>query len=371
MIQKTVFVLENGKSYDNEIDALKNENILLNEKISKLKQQQSSNKVFFNDEKERLLNKIPMKSGVYLITNMHNFKKYVGSSKCLKNRMATFFNFNIHYSSGYELEEDRKKYSNVSDWQISILEICSITELCEKENYYINVLNTINNGYNVARAKRNKKQDLMYIPQNEDIDYDVINQYRNFIALNGINYTLGKKLSKEEKKKLITLKEFNTAYKNLKILHSPGNSRFTLHIKYIRKKTNIKKLSECLSIIPDSVGRIINSTNCTVLDENGIPDRIIKKIEGADYMVSYNCVYSNKYNIPTTVGGFKTKYDAYLYLLKSKTNICRNLIQDYKNYIDDETYTILMNLTYKESAILFFGIDKNNLLSDEIIPFEN
>lgn len=89
--------------------------------------------------------------GVYKITNSLNGKSYIGQSKDIKKR------FNTHKSAiNRSLDDPRgqgplydamRKYG-VDNFVFEVLEECSESELDEREEYYISLYDSVNNGYN-------------------------------------------------------------------------------------------------------------------------------------------------------------------------------------------------------------------------------
>lgn len=89
-----------------------------------------------------------MSSGIYKWTSP-NGKSYIGLSVNLKKRKKEFLKFKIVYTSkGSAIDNARQKYNNESYWQYEILEYCSISQLNEREKYYIEKYNTYYCGYN-------------------------------------------------------------------------------------------------------------------------------------------------------------------------------------------------------------------------------
>lgn len=91
-----------------------------------------------------------MKSGIYLIKNKINNHSYVGMSKDIKNR----WKHHCHESNNPNSKEYQKtlyrafrKYG-INNFEFIVLEYCDEKQLREKEIYWINKLNTIDNGYN-------------------------------------------------------------------------------------------------------------------------------------------------------------------------------------------------------------------------------
>lgn len=87
-----------------------------------------------------------MKSGIYMWTSPSG-KSYIGQSVDLTARKKVFFSFN-HTYGGYKIDCARKKYNHKSLWDYKVLEYCDIDKLDEREVYYIELYNTVNNGYN-------------------------------------------------------------------------------------------------------------------------------------------------------------------------------------------------------------------------------
>lgn len=90
-------------------------------------------------------------SGIYVVTNEINGKQYVGLSKdCLRR-------WHDHYSKSYKsmkkddlekvLYKAMRKYGR-DNFSFKIVEECPEEELSSREIYWINKLDTYNNGYN-------------------------------------------------------------------------------------------------------------------------------------------------------------------------------------------------------------------------------
>lgn len=79
-------------------------------------------------------------SGVYVITNIVNGKRYIGSSANISHREKTHFNFlhkgnhhNAHLQSSYNM------YGK-ENFNFQILEYCNTSVLIEREQFYIDTL---------------------------------------------------------------------------------------------------------------------------------------------------------------------------------------------------------------------------------------
>ena len=95
------------------------------------------------------------KSGIYMWTSPSG-KSYIGQSVDLQKRKGAFLRFGDRYG-GEKINCARKKYSHKSLWNYTILKYCDIDDLDEREEYYISLYNTINNGYNCESGGNENK----------------------------------------------------------------------------------------------------------------------------------------------------------------------------------------------------------------------
>ena len=129
------------------------------------------------------------KSGIYMWTSPSG-KSYIGQSVNLQKRKYAFLCFGDRYG-GQKINRARKKYNHKSLWNYTILEYCDIDKLDEREEYYISLYNTINNGYNCESGGNENK-----------IVSDETKQKQSE-AMKGENNPLyGKHLTEEHKSKL-------------------------------------------------------------------------------------------------------------------------------------------------------------------------
>ena len=103
-------------------------------------------------KKKNIMN---MKSGIYMWTSPSG-KSYIGQSVDLQKRKYAFLRFGDIYG-GQKINCARKKYHHKSLWNYTILEYCGIDDLDEREEYYISLYNTINNGYNCESGGHENK----------------------------------------------------------------------------------------------------------------------------------------------------------------------------------------------------------------------
>lgn len=92
-------------------------------------------------------------SGIYKITNIVNFKSYIGSATCLKSRLyyshLKELRDNIHYNK--KLQNAFNKYGE-QNFTFEILEECEKEKLIEREQYYFD---TLKPEYNICQIAGN------------------------------------------------------------------------------------------------------------------------------------------------------------------------------------------------------------------------
>lgn len=93
-----------------------------------------------------------MQIGIYYIKCLSNNKMYIGSSIDIKARLTWHISHlknNTHYNK--DMQND---YNNcgVESFVFDVLELTSENELNEKEMYYINLYNVVQNGYNKIKS---------------------------------------------------------------------------------------------------------------------------------------------------------------------------------------------------------------------------
>ena len=96
-----------------------------------------------------------MKSGIYLIKNIKNNKCYVGQSKNVYNRIKEHKDTMKTKNENRKFNEELNKY-NLEDFEFKVLELCEIKELNEKEKYYSNLYDSVENGYNANECGKSK-----------------------------------------------------------------------------------------------------------------------------------------------------------------------------------------------------------------------
>jgi group I intron endonuclease len=98
-----------------------------------------------------------MESGIYIIENTINNKKYVGSAKNIKKRWYQHkYTLNNNSHDNLYLQNAWNKYGE-NNFKFGVLEEVEPEKLIEKEQHYINLLNACNKivGYNLAPTAGN------------------------------------------------------------------------------------------------------------------------------------------------------------------------------------------------------------------------
>lgn len=140
--------------------------------------------------------------GIYKITNKINKKVYIGQSKDIISR------WNAHkyytYNNKTKLQNAFSKYG-ISNFDFEIIEECLISELDEKEKYWINYYNSYEDGYNMTLGGQ----------EGRILDYDsIINDFYNTKSIHQTAKNLN--LSRETIRKILDI--YNIKYnKNISI----------------------------------------------------------------------------------------------------------------------------------------------------------
>lgn len=101
------------------------------------------------------IEKLPNTSGIYMVVNLINDKKYIGQSKNIKKR------FQSHHLVDYKNENNCnyntkfyqaiRKYG-IDNFEVIILKLCEEKELDDLEIKYIKEFDTFKNGYNSTKG---------------------------------------------------------------------------------------------------------------------------------------------------------------------------------------------------------------------------
>lgn len=107
---------------------------------------------------ERLFNSIPRNvCGIYKIINNKTKEIYIGQSIDIRRRLASHVSVANRIKEGRCLEREKLSpidmalsKNDLSNFTWSIIEVCKINELDEKEKYWINYYNSYSDGYNAT-----------------------------------------------------------------------------------------------------------------------------------------------------------------------------------------------------------------------------
>ena len=85
--------------------------------------------------------------GIYMFENIYNHKKYIGQSTRIDKRK-----WEHYHSPGSGSYIDKVLFEHPEDFTFSIIEECNADQLDEREIYWIDYYNSIDNGYNIIRG---------------------------------------------------------------------------------------------------------------------------------------------------------------------------------------------------------------------------
>ena len=222
-----------------------------------------------------------MNSGIYMWTSPCG-KSYIGQSVNLNRRKKTFINFS-KYRHG-KIYYARKKYCKESDWTYKVLEYCDVDKLDEREQYYIELYDTMNNGYNSdtgghlnrklsneARQKFSGSGNPFYGKHHTEEQKRKLSELRK----GENNYFYGKHHTEEQKRKL------SEAMKGRYVGEKNPNSKAVIQLskngEFIAEFSTMKEASE-------KIGRSISSISscCGTKDKRTIVGGF-KWIKAEDY----------------------------------------------------------------------------------------
>lgn len=122
--------------------------------------------------------------GIYKVTNKKSGKSYIGQSIHIKERWRQHVEASKKDIIDSEFHSDLKKYGK-SNFDFQVLEECDVCELDERECYYIDKFDTLENGYNAVAG-------LEYNPRKrEEMDSVSLLEVLNDV---GSVYTASKKM---------------------------------------------------------------------------------------------------------------------------------------------------------------------------------
>lgn len=179
--------------------------------------------------------------GIYIITNLINNISYIGASNNIKRRWSEHKTPNAN-GKNKKLFKDIQKYK-IENFSFEVIEICKVTELPEKEEYYIKKLNPYynenkggkgNKGYKVTDKTKNNLSLL----GKKQWDNKTEDEKKNIIKNNLKGPKIGHEVSLETRKKLRLANLGKTQNKN-----TIEKRREKLKIKAIGNQNGNKKVA--------------------------------------------------------------------------------------------------------------------------------
>ena len=109
---------------------------------------------------------------IYIITNKVNSKVYIGQTrKSLSERMRHHFS---KYETCKKLKKATEQYGK-DNFLYSVLELVPYSELNDRETFYIEKYNSIENGYNIKKG--NSKFKGRNIHSIKNLQEDIVKDY--------------------------------------------------------------------------------------------------------------------------------------------------------------------------------------------------
>lgn len=320
-----------GKYFDDYVKALEHENKVLTEMLNGSK---SVDEKALREAYLKVLD-LPNSPGIYLLTNIKKDKSYVGSAKAIKSRLYGFVLGNRH--SNEELYIDRTN-SEITDWEISVLENISVDDICmleEREEYFIEKLNTYYpNGYNRARPCR-KERDLKVTKKCNDRCKKAYSRFESLkYAAEKMGYSLG-----------FGIEEFSRLYEKENIMPNMSTN-FTLGKIHDKDGNNIIEINE-IKFLPRRFG------DSMLLYKNSVFNSVKQVNNGRDgYYFKYHLNSVEIYE-----DGFKTFNEALVAFAKSRISEIVKIANEFKDFIDEQTYDMLSSIDVKRYISVLFGIE--------------
>lgn len=108
-------------------------------------------------ETESDTEEIEKKGKIYIITSKTSKLQYIGQTKNVSNRWDRHVRDAFKNRSSREIQQAIRKYGK-DDFEVKIIEECHLTEMDDREIFYINSYNTLfPNGYNMTHGGKNGK----------------------------------------------------------------------------------------------------------------------------------------------------------------------------------------------------------------------
>lgn len=117
--------------------------------------------------------------GIYLITNVTNGKRYIGKSVDILTRWEQHIDAARLKKADYEFYQDMVDVQNFS---FQILELCTIEELQEREQFFIKQFNSVECGYNQVMAIDLTKEESLLLDKKSKELQNCLKQQENIIT---------------------------------------------------------------------------------------------------------------------------------------------------------------------------------------------
>lgn len=213
-----------------------------------------------------------LKSGIYCITNIINKKIYIGSAVNLKQREINHkseLKKNKHHNK--KLQHSYNKHG-LENFKWEILEYCTAANLLIREQFYINIFDAVNFGYNICKIAGSRKGHIVSEETKRKISLALTGRVHLEESKQKMSESkIGKLLSVEHKQKLS---------------NSHKNKKFSLETRQKMSKNNTGNSysAKSYSIINPN-GEIITSANLTKFCRENLVERtgILRVINGKVY----------------------------------------------------------------------------------------
>jgi group I intron endonuclease len=207
--------------------------------------------------------------GIYCIINSINGKKYIGSSRNIESRFKNHLcRLNKNKHTNTHLQNAVNKYG-IKNFSFSIIEKCTINELINKEQYYINKepWDTLYNKTKIAYGGGSDVvEKALYLL---DLFGNILAEYKNgvklakFLNKNLLNYSAINTSSIVKKQyRIVTVSFYKNNIETIKSWKKYSNFsiyRTKLHSSY--KYKLIKNGKETLFSTKKSISKFINISN--------------------------------------------------------------------------------------------------------------
>lgn len=240
-------------------------------------------------------------TGIYLVTNLINNKKYVGQSTNIGKRWIKHRNYPFNPNCkeyNYSFYQAIRKYG-LENFKFEVIEECDVNQLNEREIYWISYYDSFNNGYNMTAGGNSS-------PHFVNLNNEKLNKIRELLA----NTNLTQKQIAEE----VNISE--------EMVQGINTGRYwKIDIEYPIRKHKATLNNRNCSICGKPITRYGTTgmcSNCFAKTQRKMPEVEINELllkiynsnftaVGREYGVSDNTIRKHiaKFNIPTTKKEFR------------------------------------------------------------------